>query len=436
MILNQPHFTSALPAQSTGSGMLATALTQLEEAFERLALDDGLRSFIRQPERELTVSVPIRRDDGTISVYTGFRVQHSSARGPCKGGIRFHPVVDLDEVRALALLMTLKCAVVNLPYGGAKGGISVDPAELSQNELERLTRRYATMILPILGGKRDIPAPDVNTNPRVMAWFMDTISMLQGQLSPETITGKPIEMGGSQGRLEATGRGVAIATIETLKHLGRDPEQTRIAVQGYGNVGFYAASILDQEYGCRIVAVSDVSGGLYDPNGLPVPAINDYTTENPGGFLDQYRTNGHAERISNEELLTLDVDVLIPAAIENQITAQNADQIRARIIVEGANGPTTFEGDAILRERGVYVVPDVLANAGGVIVSYLEWVQDLQWFFWEVGEVRTRLQEVMQRAMDQVWSQAERHKIDLRSAAYVLAVKRVAEAIEQRGIFP
>jgi glutamate dehydrogenase (NAD(P)+) len=416
--------------------MLGTALTQLNDAFDLLVLEEGLRAIIRQPERELTVAVPVRHDDGTVGVYTGFRVQHSSARGPCKGGIRYHPVVNLNEVRALALLMTLKCAVTNLPYGGAKGGISVDPAELSDYELERLTRRYAAMIMPIIGGKRDIPAPDINTNPRVMAWFMDTVSMIQGQLAPEVVTGKPIELGGSQGRIDATGRGVAIAAIEMLRRLGRDPVDTRIAVQGYGNVGFHAVRILAQEYGCRIVGISDVSGGLYNPKGLPLISLNEYVANNPGSLLSDYATNGQLDRISNEELLTLDVDVLIPAAIENQITINNADRIQAQVLVEGANGPTTFEADAILRDRGIHVVPDILANAGGVIVSYLEWVQDLQWFFLEASEVQTKLHDVMQRAFEEVWSLAESRQIDLRSAAYLLAVQRVAKAITQRGIFP
>ena len=428
--------TSTSEACNFGRGILGTALTLLDNAFDLLALDEGLRALIRQPERELTVAVPIRRDDGTVSVYTGFRVQHSSARGPCKGGIRFHPVVDLNEVRALALLMTLKCAVANLPYGGAKGGISVDPAGLSNYELERLTRRYAAAIMPILGGKRDIPAPDVNTNPQIMAWFMDTVSMIQGHLAPEVVTGKPIELGGSQGRIDATGRGVAITAIEMLRRLARNPKDTSVAVQGYGNVGSHAARILAQEYGCRIVGISDVSGGLYNPKGLSIVSLNDYVDRYPGMLLSGYVADGHMDRISNEELLTLDVDVLIPAAIENQITERNADLIRAQVLVEGANGPTTFEADAILRERGIQVVPDILANAGGVIVSYLEWVQDLQWFFLEASEVQTRLHDVMQRAFEEVWSLAERRQIDMRSAAYLLAVQRVAEAISQRGIFP
>lgn len=424
-------------SESQASGrMWVTALTQLEDAFEALALDEGLRALMRQPERELTVSIPIRRDDGSISVYSGFRVQHSSARGPCKGGIRFHPVVDLNEVRALALLMTLKCAVADLPYGGAKGGISVDPSLLSDHELERLTRRYAAMIMPILGGKRDIPAPDVNTNSRIMAWFMDTVSVIQGHLVPEAITGKPIQLGGSQGRAEATGRGVAVATSEILKRLRRDPKNIRVAIQGYGNVGFHAARILAQEQRCRIVAVSDVSGGLVNSSGLPLSSLNDYVAHHPGGLLSGFEANGHVDRITNDELLTLDVDVLIPAAIEDQITEKNADLIRASVIVEGANGPTTYEADAILRNRGIHVVPDILANVGGVVVSYLEWVQDLQWFFFDADEVRTRLQEVTERAFREVWSLSEKSQIDLRSAAFMLAVRRVAESIDQRGIFP
>jgi len=416
-------------------GMLATTLAQLDSTFKQLELNDGLRAVIRQPERELTVAVPIRRDDGSISVYTGYRVQHSSARGPCKGGIRFHPEANLDEVRALALLMTLKCAVANLPFGGAKGGISVEPATLSESELERLTRRYASMIMPILGGKRDIPAPDVNTNSQTMAWFMDAISAIQGHLTPESVTGKPIGLGGSHGRIEATGRGVAITAVEMLNRLGRDPLDARVAIQGFGNVGSHAARILHQEFGCRVVAISDLSGGYYNPNGLILSSINNHICKSPGHLLAGYANNGHADQISNDDLVTLDVDVLIPAAIEDQITARNAGLIRADLIVEGANGPTTFEADKILRDRGIPVVPDILANAGGVICSYLEWVQDLQWFFWEVDEVRIRLDRAIRQAFQEVWSISSDRNIDLRSAAYLLAVHRVAQAIEQRGIF-
>ncbi len=424
---------SSTPARGS---MLATALAQLDSAFDCLKLDDGLRAIIRQPERELTVAVPIRRDDGTVSVFTGYRVQHSSARGPCKGGIRYHPRVDMDEVRALAMLMTLKCAVVNLPFGGAKGGVTVDPALLSDGELERLTRRYAAMILPLLGGKRDIPAPDVNTGERTMAWFMDTISMLEGHLVREIATGKPIALGGSEGRSEATGRGVAIAAVEMLRRLGRDPQGLSVAVQGFGNVGQYAANILAGEYGCKVVALSDVSDALYNPNGLDLQAVTAHVRHTPGHLLAGYGMNGCVDHIANADLLTLEVDVLIPAAIENQITAQNADDIRAGVIVEGANGPTTFEADAILKDRGITVVPDIVANAGGVIVSYFEWVQDLQSFFWGVEEVRAQLGNMLRRAFDEVWAFADRGGYDMRAAAYVLAVDRVASAIQQRGLFP
>ena len=415
------------------SEMLVTTLAQFEAAFDRLALDDGLRMIIRQPERELVVAVPIVFDDGTISVYTGYRVQHSSARGPCKGGIRFHPVVDLDEIRSLAMLMTLKCAVVNLPFGGAKGGISVDPRQLSLTELERLTRRYAIMLRPILAGYRDILAPDVNTNAQTMAWLMDELSILQGHLVRGATTGKPIVLGGSQGRKEATGRGVAIATVEMLNRQGYDPQKTRVAVQGFGNVGLHVASTLTEEYGCKIVAISDMSGGLYNSNGLALAPINDYLHHNPYYLLDSYPANGCADQITNTELFTLDTDVLIPAALENQITAQNAGQIRTGLIVEGANGPTTFEADAILRDRGIPVVPDILANAGGVVCSYFEWVQGLQAFFWDKEEVHGKLQRIMRQAFSEVWSFAGEQEMDLRSAAYMLAVQRVAEAIQLRG---
>jgi glutamate dehydrogenase (NAD(P)+) len=414
--------------------MLATALAQLDVAFERLELPAGVRAIIRQPERELTVAVPIRRDDGSYAVYTGYRVQHSSARGPCKGGIRFHPDVNMDEVRALATLMTLKCAVANIPFGGAKGGVSVDPAQLSIGERERLTRRYAAMILPLIGGKRDIPAPDVNTSEQTMAWLMDTISMLQGYMVTEVTTGKPVGLGGSLGRAEATGRGAVIAMVEALRRQGRDPDGMRVAIQGFGNVGQYAADILVSEYGSRVVAASDVSGGVYNSNGLDIPSL--LTHVRSGRLLAEDGVNGGVGHMTNAELLTLDVDVLIPAALENQITVDNADQIRADLIVEGANGPTTFEAAHILGERGVVVVPDILANAGGVIVSYFEWVQDLQAFFWDVDEVRAQLKRAMSRAFDEVWSLARAQQVNLRTAAYMLGVERVASAFQLRGLFP
>ena len=415
----------------TTNSMLATTLALFDSAFERLELDEGIAAIMRQTELEMSVTVPIVGDDGQIKTFKGYRVQHSTARGPSKGGIRYHPDVDIDEVRALAMLMTLKCAAVNIPFGGAKGGICVDPAQLSRHELERLTRRFAKMIAPILGGKRDIPAPDMNTNEQTMAWFMDEISSIAGYYSPEITTGKPIILGGSEGRTEATGRGVAIAAIELMKKVGRDPQQTRVAVQGYGNVAYYAANILAEEYGCSIVAVSDVSDAIYNPNGLDLPAINAHVAQSPGHVLKGYA--GDVEHITNAELLTLDCDLLVPAAIENQITAQNADQIKAHMIVEGANGPTTFDADAILRERGICVVPDILANAGGVIVSYFEWVQDLQFYFWEIEEVRQRLHKKMSRSFEQAWQLAQERDIDFRSAVYMLAVQRVADALQKRG---
>ncbi len=428
---SQPAVASA-PVRGV---MLATTLAQLDTAFDRLGLSDPMRELIRQPERELTVSVPIVCDDGQLAVFTGYRVQHSSARGPCKGGIRYHPGVDLEEVRALAMLMTFKCAAANLPYGGAKGGVAVDPRQLSVRELERLTRRYAAMILPLIGGKRDIPAPDVNTDEQTMGWFMDTFSSQQGRFAPEITTGKPIPLGGSEGRTEATGRGVAIATVELLKRQGRDPRGVTVAVQGFGNVGQYAANILASEYGCQVVAVSDVSDGLYHPGGLDLAALTEHVRHSPGRLLEGFSGNGGIEHITNDELLTLDVDVLIPAALEGQITERNADQVKARVIVEGANGPTTFEADAILRDRGVAIVPDVLANAGGVIVSYFEWVQDLQFYFWDVSEVREQLARKMGQAFDEAWTLAAEQELDLRSAVYLLAVQRVVEAIQQRGLF-
>jgi len=436
MILKQDKVKPQKDKTKEHGGMLGTALWILEKAFDRIELDEGLRAIIRQSERELIVSVPINRDDGSVSVFTGYRVQHSSARGPCKGGIRYHPGVELDEVRAMALLMSLKCAVAKLPFGGAKGGISVNPSELSQNELERLTRRYAAMIMPIIGGKRDISAPDVNTNPQTMAWFMDTISTLQQRMVPEIVTGKPLSLGGSQGRFEATGRGVAIAVVESLNRMGLDSVGATVAVQGYGKVGRHAAAILLNEFGSNVVAVSDVSGGLYATQGLDLELINDFLDNEPNSLFDDIKSNERFERVSNEELLTLDVDVLIPAAIENQITERNANDVQARLIVEGANGPTSYSADEILDDRGIIVVPDILANVGGVICSYYEWVQDLQSFFWDLDEVRKNLSKTMQIAFNEVWSFAEEQKVDLRAAAYMLAIKRIAEAIQYRGLFP
>jgi glutamate dehydrogenase (NAD(P)+) len=424
--------TTKEPLLETKNPMLATALALFDTAFERLELDEGIASIIRQTELELTVTVPIVGDDGQIKTFKGYRVQHSSARGPCKGGIRYHPDVDIDEVRALAMLMSLKCAAVNLPFGGAKGGISVDPAQLSIHELERLTRRFAKMIAPILGGKRDIPAPDMNTNEQTMAWLMDEISARQGYYSPEITTGKPIILGGSEGRTEATGRGVAIATVEVLRKLGREPQGARVVVQGFGNVAYYAANILADEHGCKIIAISDITDAIYNSNGLDLASINQYVKHSPGHLLKGYQ--GEVEHITNADVLTLDCDVLIPAAIENQITEKNAAQIKAKVIVEGANGPTSFEADAILKDRSIVVVPDILANAGGVIVSYFEWVQDLQFYFWEIEEVRAKLHKKMSQSFAQAWEIKEARNIDLRSAVYLVAVERVASAIQKRGL--
>jgi glutamate dehydrogenase (NAD(P)+) len=427
----QPAFRVAPPC---GQDLWCSVLTQLEEVASRLRIDPGILAILQRPERELAVSVPVIMDDGHIEVFTGYRVQHSSARGPCKGGIRFHPDVDLNEVRALAALMTWKCAVAGIPYGGAKGGVQCDPSLMSTNELSRLTRRFTAAIMPILGPKRDIPAPDVNTNAQVMAWMADTVSMLEGKAVMEIVTGKPIPMGGSLGRLEATGRGVAIVTGELLKRKRMRLADTTVAVQGYGNVGSFAATIL-QQMGCTILAVSDVSGGLYNPRGLDTASLNRHVRETPHHTLEGYQAPG-VERIGNAELLATAVDVLIPAALEHQIRADNAGELRARMIVEAANGPTTPEADEILNERNILVVPDILANAGGVVVSYFEWVQDLQSFFWEEDEVNRNLKRMMVRSFQEVWSSAQAQKVPLRMAAYMLAVDKVAQAVASRGIFP
>lgn len=414
---------------------LAAAQGRLDRAAERLGLEPAMHHILSQAERELTVSLPVRMDDGELKVFTGYRVQHNSARGPCKGGIRYHPAVALDEIRALASLMTWKCAVVNIPYGGAKGGVRCDPSTMSKRELERLTRRYTAMILPFLDPKRDIPAPDINTDEQVMAWMADTVSMIEGRTVLEVVTGKPLGLGGSQGRREATGRGVAIITEELLKKVALEPSEARIAVQGYGKVGKAAATILAQEVGCKVVAVSDISGGLFHPEGLDISSINEHVLHSPGHLLEGY-SEGGVERISNEILLTMDVDVLIPAALENQLTASNALNVLARMIVEGANGPTTLEADAILAEKEVVVVPDILANAGGAIVSYFEWAQNLQGLLWELEEVNRNLRRIMVNSFEEMWSLSQEKGLNLREVAYLLAVDRVAQAIRQRGIFP
>ncbi|KPL02607.1 MAG: glutamate dehydrogenase [candidate division Zixibacteria bacterium SM23_73_2] len=410
------------------------ALKQLDEVAKKINLDPNIHNVLRQPERELTVSVPVEMDDGRIEVFTGHRVQYSSVRGPCKGGIRYHQDVTLDEVKALAAWMTWKCAVVNIPYGGAKGGVKCDPFKMSTQEVRRLTRRYTVMIMPIIGGRRDIPAPDVNTGADTMGWIMDTVSMFEGRTVMDIVTGKPIELGGSLGRREATGRGVMISTIQLLNKLGKNPKDTTVIVQGFGNVGSVAAELLSQN-GCKIVAVSDVTGGFYNSNGLDIPDMLKYVETSENHLLEGYKKGG-TEKISNEELLFSDADVLIPAALENQITEKNADKIKAKYIIEGANGPTTPEADKILGHKGSIVVPDVLANSGGVVVSYFEWVQDIQAFFWDVDQVNESLEKIIVKSFDEVWSISQDKKVDMRMAAYMIAVRRVASALKQRGIFP
>jgi glutamate dehydrogenase (NAD(P)+) len=406
------------------------ALSQLDEAAGLLQLDPGVHDVLRHPKRILTVSIPIRRDDGIVHVFTGYRVHHNTSRGPSKGGIRFHPDVNLDEVKALAMWMTWKCAIVGIPYGGAKGGVIVDPKELSRGELERLSRRYAAEILPLIGPDRDVPAPDVGTDEQIMAWIMDTYSMNVGHSALGVVTGKPVSVGGSQGRADATSRGVMYVTEATLKHAGRAIEDTRVAIQGYGKVGGPAVRLLE-ELGCMVVAVSDVNGGIYNPRGLSWRSLADHRNET--GTVAGFEGG---EAITNEELLTIDCDVLIPAALETQVTEQNADHVRADIIIEAANGPTTPEADEILEDRGVLVVPDILANSGGVTVSYFEWVQDLQAYFWDEDEVNQKLRAIMERAYVDVLGVAEERKCKMRTAATILGVQRVAEAHQTRGLFP
>lgn len=431
MVEAKPTFVVAEPPRID---LWKTVQDELDGVARDLKLAPGVHSILRQPERELTVAIPVVMDDGQIKVFTGHRVQHSSARGPCKGGIRYHHEVSLNEVRALAMLMTWKCAVVGIPYGGAKGGVHCDPRQMSQDEIRRMTRRYTAAIMPIIGSRRDIPAPDVNTNSQVMAWIADTVSMLERKTVIDIVTGKPVALGGSLGRTEATGRGVAITTRELLKRTRRRLSDTRVAIQGFGNVGSHAATILDK-MGCSVVALSDVSGGIHAPAGLDLASIKEHVSAHPKRLLEGYDAPGVAS-ITNEELLEIDSDVLIPAALEHQIHSQNASAIKARMIVEGANGPTTRTADEILDDRGVTVVPDILANAGGVVVSYFEWVQDLQCFFWDEKEVNSNLQRIMVRSFREVWDYSKSEECSMRKAAARLAVGRVADAVQSRGIFP
>lgn len=410
------------------------AKEQLRSAAKRINLDESTLRVLSHCERELSVACPVVMDDGSIEVFEGHRVQHSSARGPCKGGIRFHQNVNIDEVRALSMWMTWKCAVVKIPFGGAKGGVTVDVTKLSREEVRRLTRRYAAAIMPIIGAHKDIPAPDVNTNQETMGWIMDTVSMLQGTTTLDIVTGKALDLGGSLGRREATGRGVMFNTLELLSRLDKKVEKASVAVQGFGNVGSTSALLL-QEKGCRIVAVSDVSGGYYNPGGLPIQDMIEYASKNRHKVLDGFDAPG-LSRISNEELLELDVDILVPAALEKQITTDNADKIKAYAVVEGANGPTTPDAEKILVDKGKIVVPDILANSGGVVVSYFEWVQSIQSFFWDEEEVNKNLEKVMVTSFKEVWDLSQKEKTNMRNAAMMLAISRVANALAERGIFP
>ncbi len=419
-------------ATHTGEELKESALRQLDSAAKALNLDPGMHKFLRTPERTLIVSVPVTLEEGQLEIFTGYRVQHSTGRGPGKGGIRFHPGVTLPEVEGLAMLMTWKCAVTDLPLGGAKGGVAVDPRKLTRRQVERLTKRYTAAILPIIGPERDIPAPDVNTDESTMAWIVDTVTMMTGHHSPEVVTGKPIDLGGSRGRTEATGRGVAFVALELLKLRGKRPDDTRVAVQGFGNVGSVTAKALAQA-GCKIVGISDISGGYAAKGGIDVLKAIEHVRTNPQRTLEGFPG---LSRISNAELLAMDVDVLVPAALEGQVTPANASEVRAPIIVEGANGPVTADADRMLADRGVTIVPDILANAGGVVVSYFEWVQSRAQFYWELDEVEQRLEIYMRRAMELVLSTAKNYDCSLREAAFIVAVERVARAIEKRGIFP
>jgi glutamate dehydrogenase (NAD(P)+) len=406
------------------------AQKRFDIAADVVGLADDTRRVLREPKRELTVHFPVRHDDGSVRVYTGYRVQHNISRGPAKGGLRYSPGLTLDTVKALAMLMTWKCAVVGIPYGGAKGGVAVDPGALSTNELEHLTRRFATEIAVLIGPEKDIPAPDLGTTPQIMAWIMDTISMHSGHSVTASVTGKPVDVGGSEGRIEASGRGITYLTLEALKYLHVEEETPTVAVQGFGHVGASTVRLLD-EAGLRVVAVGDSRGAVYNPKGLDLPALQEHRR-----FRGSVAGFKKADEVSPAELLQLPVTVLVPAAVEQQINEQNAGGIQARLITEAANAAVSPQADAILNERGIFVLPDILANSGGVVVSYFEWVQDLQAFFWEEEEINTKLHHVITRAFYEVLHTSVNKRVDLRTAAYALAVQRVANASVVRGIYP
>ena len=406
------------------------AQSQFDLAAERLDLDPGMRLVLREPRREFTVHFPVHMDDGSVKVFTGYRVQHNLGRGPAKGGIRYHQDVSLDEVKALAMWMTWKCAVVGIPYGGGKGGVIVDPKQLSQKELEGLTRRFFTEIEILVGPEKDIPAPDVNTNAQIMAWMMDTYSMHAGYTVPGVVTGKPISLGGSEGRNEATARGTVFCIVEAARHLGMELPKARVAIQGFGNAGSIAARLICDE-GATVVAVSDSTGGIHAAGGLDIAKVVAWKQEH--GTVQGFP--GSTD-ISNAEVLEVDCDILIPAALENQITERNAGNVKARLIAEAANGPTTPEADVIMFKNGKFMIPDILCNAGGVTVSYFEWVQDLNRDHWSESVVNAKLKEIMVKAFSEVLAVARREQCNMRTAAYLVAVKRVADAMEMRGLYP
>jgi glutamate dehydrogenase (NAD(P)+) len=420
---------SSLRELNTATFRLAVA--QFDQAAEAMNLEPNLRERLKLPQRSLIVSIPVRMDDGRVEVFTGYRVQHDSSRGPSKGGIRYHPDVNLGEVAALAMWMTWKCALADLPYGGAKGGVAVDPKQLSRAELQRLTRRYASEIFPLIGPDQDVPAPDVGTDAQVMAWIMDTYSQQVGYSVPGVVTGKPLSIGGSLGREEATGRGVVYVTLEALRRLNLDIRNTTVAIQGFGNVGSHTARIM-HESGARVIAVSDVREGIFNSSGLDIPAL-----------LTRYKETGRSlkdtklgDHMTNEELLQLDCTVLVPAALSEQITERNAAKLRCRILAEGANGPTTLEADRIVQEKGIFVIPDILANSGGVIVSYFEWVQDAQRFFWKASDIQDRLRDLMTSAFHRTIEFATTKRTSMRMAALMSGIDKVAQAHLHRGLYP
>jgi glutamate dehydrogenase (NAD(P)+) len=420
---------------SQGQKFLDDVIGRIDDAARKLNLDRSIHKTLRTPRRSLTVTFPVRTDNGEVEIFTGHRVQYNYVKGPSKGGIRYHPDVTLEEVTALAGLMALKCAVIDIPFGGAKGGVACDPKKMSMDELERLTRRYTYMILPLIGPEQDIPAPDVNTDQQTMSWIMDTYSMLRGYTVPGVVTGKPLQLGGSKGRLTATGRGLAYVTEEMLENHGMDAKDTTVCVQGFGNVGMNVARFLHED-GCKIVGVTDMTGGIFNSRGIDLRELVTHAEKSKGirAFPDGDFVADMTE--ANRRLLTMKADVLIPAALENQITETNASDVKAKIIVEGANGPVTRDADEILTKKDIHVVPDIVANSGGVIVSYFEWVQDIQAYLWSEEEVNARLRSLMTGAFGQVNEFAQEHRVTLREAAYMLAVEKMAEVTKLRGIFP